>query len=105
MKLCAASGASGRGTFRLYVWLDVAIGATAVLAEWERLREAGRVPRGGSGALVLQRDGACLREGVARRPWMAGEMGMDGTSRSPTRSRRAAIGKEAHHDAVRAFSY
>lgn len=31
--------------------------------------------------LVLQRDGACLREGVARRPRMAGEMGTDGTSR------------------------
>ncbi len=26
---------------------------------------------------VLQRDGACLREGVARRPWMAGGMGTD----------------------------
>jgi hypothetical protein len=29
--------------------------------------------------LVLQRDGACLREGVARRPWMAGGMGTDGS--------------------------
>ena len=28
--------------------------------------------------LVLQWDGACLREGVARRPWMAGGMGTDG---------------------------
>ena len=29
--------------------------------------------------LVLHRDGACLREGVARRPWMAGGMGTDGS--------------------------
>ena len=28
--------------------------------------------------LVLQWDRACLREGVARRPWMAGGMGTDG---------------------------
>jgi hypothetical protein len=28
---------------------------------------------------VLQRDGACLREGVARRPRTAGGMGTDGT--------------------------
>jgi len=26
---------------------------------------------------LLRRDGACLREGVARRPWMAGGMGTD----------------------------
>jgi hypothetical protein len=32
-----------------------------------------------SGGLVLQRDEACLREGVARRPRTAGGMGTDGT--------------------------
>jgi hypothetical protein len=26
---------------------------------------------------LLRRDGACMREGVARRPWMAGGMGTD----------------------------
>ena len=30
------------------------------------------------GELMLRWDGACLREGVARRPWMAGGMGTDG---------------------------
>ena len=36
--------------------------------------------------LVLQRDGACLREGVARRPWMAG--GIDRMEDRLARSRR-----------------
>ena len=32
----------------------------------------------GARLLVLVRDGACLREGVARRPWMADGMGTEG---------------------------
>jgi hypothetical protein len=31
----------------------------------------------GTAPLQLLRDGGCLREGVARRPWMAGGMGTD----------------------------
>jgi hypothetical protein len=33
----------------------------------------------GACLLVLQRDAACLREGVAWRPWMAGGMGTEGS--------------------------
>ena len=37
----------------------------------------------GARLLVLVRDGACLREGVARRPWMADGMGTDGRHLTP----------------------
>ena len=49
-------------------------------ARAERIRqkhEAVAMSFAGVHPLVLQRDGACLREAVARRPWMAGGMGTE----------------------------
>jgi hypothetical protein len=44
---------------------------------------------------VLQRDGACLREGVARRAWMPAELGKDEATNhhnQPSQSQPSELG-------------